>query len=170
MTATEQAPAETGRKKLSPEEKAARKAAKKAQKAAEKAARPAPAPFRQSVDATHLNGDSLLTTHDVFAIGYNEDTHASLERKDFATEALWSQFRALVKRRRAAELIADAQRLEREAQDTANIADPAKRSAVKKLQKVVANFAELAKMLQSEGVNVADLLKGTGLEAAIPAV
>lgn len=144
-------------------EKARLKAERKAAKQAEKAARPAPTPFRTTISAEHLNGDGLLTVANVYDFGYNDEKHEELAREDFASESLWLTFRASRLRLKAQALLAKADQLESEAKSAASFGDPTKRAAVKRIAKLGAAFAELRKTLESEGVDLSEILKSAGL-------
>lgn len=162
MSATETKSKKQPKKSLSPAEKEARRAAKRAEREAARQANP-PVSFRTTVSADQLDGDGRLKSANVFELGYDEEKHSELSREDFASEALWLNFRALRLRNRAASLIKKAESLEAEAQAEAQFGDPTKRAAIKKIQKMGAAFAELKSVLEKEGVDLSTVLKGLNL-------
>lgn len=162
MSAT--ATVDTPKPKKTPEQrKAEREERKAARKAEREAAKSKMVPFRTVVEPSNLNSEGLLTSSNVAALGFDENAHLELGRDDFASESIYMVYRAGELRAKAARLIEKADQLERDAANTAQVSDPTKRAAIKKVSKMVGALAELQKQLESEGIDIAEMLKKAGM-------
>ncbi len=160
-TATVESP--NAKPKKTKEQRETERAARKAERKAEReAAKSKMVSFRTVVDPSHLSAEGLLTTSDVASIGFNEEAHNDLSREDFASDSLYMVFRARQLRARGQRMLERADELERDAANTANVVDPTKRAAIKKVAKMAGALAELQKQLEAEGIDVAAMLKQAG--------
>jgi hypothetical protein len=107
--------------------------------------------YVKAAPADIVNADGRLTA---VPEDFDNKLHLSPKKGDFASEDLYSEFKASEYERRGNEMLETAKKLREQAAEIRTFGDPATRAKVKKLQRLRDAQAELEAALLAEGIEL----------------
>ncbi len=112
--------------------------------------RPARIPYVES-EGAQVNEEGLLTA---VPTDFDSAAHKSPNRKHFASEDLYCEFRAIQLEEKVAAYTEQAAKLRQQAAQIREFGDPGQRAKVRRAQKLTDQLKALREQLSAEGVDV----------------